>query len=118
MSSLPPETNRNVPSSGASPGSSPTWPGVIWTGLGEPGPPGGLVRNVPGPVEKALKRLAKSKGTSLNAVLVEALTRAAGVNPEDRRYHDLDDLFGTWVEDPEFDEAILAQHQIDAVAWQ
>lgn len=32
-------------------------------------------------------------------------------------HHDLDDLAGTWVSDPAFDEAISAQRQIDADMW-
>jgi len=75
------------------------------------------VRNVPLQVEKALKRRARSRGTSLNAVLVEALSTAAGLNGEEHRYHDLDDLFGTWVEDADFDESIRAQDQIDEAMW-
>jgi len=36
---------------------------------------------------------------------------------EEPRYHDLDDLIGTWEEDPEFDRAIEAQRQIDEELW-
>jgi hypothetical protein len=32
-------------------------------------------------------------------------------------YHDLDDLAGTWVDDPEFDKAIEEQHKVDPELW-
>jgi hypothetical protein len=50
----------------------------------------------------------------LNAVLGEALTKEAGVaEPSGRVYSDLDALVGAWRDDPEFDEAIRAQDQVD-----
>jgi hypothetical protein len=74
------------------------------------------VRSVPGQVEKALKRKAATSGKSLNRVLVEALSREAGVE-QDVVYRDLDSLAGTWEEDPDFDEALRAQDQIDEALW-
>jgi hypothetical protein len=32
-------------------------------------------------------------------------------------HHDLDDLAGQWVEDPEFDAAVEAQDQVDESLW-
>jgi hypothetical protein len=32
-------------------------------------------------------------------------------------HHDLDHLAGTWKEDPEFDEALRLQRQIDPELW-
>jgi hypothetical protein len=55
---------------------------------------------------------------SLNTVLVEILTNAAGVEPGIAIYRDLSDLAGTWVEDLAFDAAIEAQDQIDPSLWQ
>jgi hypothetical protein len=74
------------------------------------------VRSVPGQVEKALKRKAAISGKSLNRVLVEALTREAGVQQE-VVHRDLDSLAGTWEDDPAFDEALRAQDQIDDALW-
>jgi hypothetical protein len=34
-----------------------------------------------------------------------------------RVHADLDDLIGTWVDDPEFDKAIEEQDQIDEEKW-
>jgi hypothetical protein len=74
------------------------------------------VRHVPVQVEKALKRKASIAGKSLNGVLLEALSRGAGIEQE-ILFDDLDRLAGRWQDDPEFDEAIRAQHQIDESLW-
>lgn len=74
------------------------------------------VRGVPKAVAEMLRRKARYEGKSLNGVLVEAL--AASVRRDGEwENHDLDWLAGTWVEDPEFDQAIQAQHQVDEAMW-
>ena len=76
------------------------------------------VRNIPGNVDRALRRKAKEERKSLNEVLRDALIREAGVlEPSTRSYADLDALAGTWVDDPGFDEAIRAQDQVDDSLW-
>jgi len=75
------------------------------------------VRDIPLRVDEALRRKAKREGRSLNQVAVEALTLAAGLAEQPPTYHDLDDLAGTWVADPEFDAALEAQDQIDPELW-
>ena len=56
----------------------------------------------------------------MNDVAVEALALATGNHqsaaPVKRR--DLSDLAGTWVEDPEFDQIMKEQDQIDPRDWQ
>jgi len=74
------------------------------------------VRSVPSRVEKALRRKAATSGKSLNKILVEALSREAGVVQE-VVYRDLDTLAGTWQDDPDFDEVLRAQDQIDEAMW-
>ena len=44
---------------------------------------------------------------------LRALERGLGLAEEQPRYHDLDDLSGTWVDDPEFDRAIEAMDQVE-----
>jgi hypothetical protein len=80
------------------------------------------IRKVPVGVERALRRRARSEKKSLNQVAVEALARGAGVDPaspngEPARFHDLDSVFGTWIEDPAFDAAVAAQRRIDPELW-
>ena len=67
------------------------------------------VRNVPEPVDAALRRAARQQGKSLNAVAVEALTCGAGLAENRERQRDLSDVAATWRDDPEFDYALAAQ---------
>jgi len=66
---------------------------------------------------KALRDRARREGKSLDEVALEALSRGAGLGDEPSRYHDLNSLAGTWEEDPQFDEAIRMQDQIDLNLW-
>lgn len=75
------------------------------------------VRGVPQQVAETYRQKAHRSGKSLNRVLVEALTAAAGLGKEQIRYRELSDLAGTWVEDPAFDAAIAEQHRIDEEMW-
>lgn len=75
------------------------------------------IRNVPPHVDAALRKRARDEGKSLNAVMVEALSREFDA-PEKRTFRDLSWLAGTWVEDPAFDEAIAAQDVVDEEMWQ
>jgi hypothetical protein len=75
------------------------------------------IRNVSKSVDGALRRLAVREGASLNAVALEALKAGAGVEECGVRYHDLDALVGTWVQDDVFDKAIEAFESIDKDIW-
>jgi hypothetical protein len=75
------------------------------------------IRNVPKVVDRALRRLAAREGRSLNEVSVEALARGSGVEHEATEHHDLDFLFGSWVEDPTVDRALADQRVIDEDLW-
>jgi len=74
------------------------------------------VRNVPPRVAQALRTRARKENTSVNGLLVDALTRQAGVE-EGRTFDDLDWFAGTWEPDPAFDAAIVAQDQVDEGLW-
>jgi len=71
------------------------------------------IRGVPDHVDRALRARAKKENKSLNQLAVEALTEAARAE----RYTDLDDLIGTWVDDPEFDKIMAEQDRIDEELW-
>jgi len=75
------------------------------------------IRRVPERVKQLLKELAKREEKSLNQIILEVLERGLGLSGEEIVYHDLDDLAGTWVDDPEFDKAIEEQHRIDPELW-
>jgi len=75
------------------------------------------IRNVPKVVDRALRRRADRLAKSLNEVAVEALARGAGVEREAAEHHDVDFLFGSWVEDRAVDEALADQRRIDLELW-
>jgi hypothetical protein len=75
------------------------------------------IRNVPKVVDRALRRRAERLSKSLNEVAVDALARGAGVEEEAKAHHDLDFLFGSWVEDPAVNAALADQRTIDADLW-
>jgi len=75
------------------------------------------IRNIPESLDVALRERARQEDKSLNQVAVEALTSALGLGSESVRSRDLEDLAGTWEEDPEFDRAIADQDTIDDELW-
>ena len=75
------------------------------------------LRNVPAAIDRALRRLARQEGRSLNEVAIRALSRAVGVGDEPVRHRDLSDLANTWQDDPEFDAALADHDRIDPGLW-
>jgi hypothetical protein len=73
------------------------------------------IRGIPAHVDRALRAQAKKERKSLNELAVEALRQSIGESG--KVYTDLDDLIGTWVEDPEFDKIMEEQRQIDEELW-
>ena len=74
------------------------------------------IRDVPKPVDDALRRLAVREGASLNRIALQALEAASGA-ASGARHHDLDELAGTWVRDPAFDRAVAAFDRADERLW-
>ena len=75
------------------------------------------IRGVPAKIDKALREKAQEAGKSLNEIVIEAIKRGLGVTLDPVRHHDLDDLVGTWVPDPEFDRAIEEMDRVDPDLW-
>ena len=75
------------------------------------------LRNVPKGVDRALRRRAVQLAKSLNEVALEALAVGAGVGQGAEEHHDLDFLFGSWVDDPAVDQALSDQRKIDEDLW-
>ena len=75
------------------------------------------LRKVPPRVDKELRRRAGDERKSLNEVALQILERGLGLEDEPVRHRDLDDLIGTWVDDPEFDRAMEQMDQIDPELW-
>lgn len=75
------------------------------------------IRSVPSSVDRCLREKAKQYNVSLNAAALNALTRGLGLEGEEVIHHDMDDLAGTWVPDPEFDKAISVIDRVDKGMW-
>jgi hypothetical protein len=75
------------------------------------------LRDIPPIVDSELRRRAKAEGKSLNTVAIEALIQGAGLGGASLRLRDLSDVAGTWQEDPEFDQAVADQDQVDEALW-
>jgi len=75
------------------------------------------IRGVPDRVDALLRLRARKEHKSLNTVTIEVLSRGSGVGEEEFEFHDMDDLIGTWVDDPEFAAAIESMHVIDEELW-
>ncbi|MBU6399595.1 MAG: hypothetical protein KGS61_04705 [Verrucomicrobia bacterium] len=58
------------------------------------------------PVDEAWRRTTRRENKRLKAVAIEAITERVHSPAEPLRYHDLDFLIGSWVEDAEFDATV------------
>lgn len=72
------------------------------------------IRGIPREVDRALRRKAKQRKQSLNQVILDELTQATLGRIAKA---DFSDLVGQWTSDPDFDEILAAQRQIDSDKW-
>jgi hypothetical protein len=75
------------------------------------------LRQVPPHIDRSLRQKSKQAGLSLNETAIDVLSKGLGLGDERPRFHDLDVLAGTWVEDAGFDTAVAAQDQVDPELW-
>ncbi len=68
-------------------------------------------------MDRALREKCRREHRSLNDVVIETLRSSVLPPGELPERHDLDDLAGTWVEVPEFDQVIEEQSRVDEEAW-
>jgi len=71
------------------------------------------IRAVPAAIDQALRQRAHRESKSLNTVTLEALAKGLELDAQPVIHHDLDDLIGSWEEDPGFDAAMLEFSRID-----
>ncbi len=76
------------------------------------------IRGVPPAVDRVVRGRARETHQSLNDVILNALQRGLGLTDVHPEFDDLDDLAGTWVDDPEFDRAMEMFESIDEELWQ
>ena len=80
------------------------------------------IRGIEPEVAEKLKQTASSQGKSTNRLILDIIEKELGFEKGkrySRRYHDLDDLFGTWSE-AEFQKTsntIKSERQIDPELW-
>lgn len=75
------------------------------------------IRHVPAAVDRALRHRARATGKSLNEAALDALAAGTGVGTGDSLHHDLDAVFGTWVDEDAVDDTLAAQRTIDTELW-
>lgn len=72
------------------------------------------IRGVPPDVDRALRRRAADRRQSLNQLILEELASATQTSP---RRADFTSWIGGWTPDPEFEEILREQRQIDWDMW-
>jgi hypothetical protein len=75
------------------------------------------IRQVPERVDLRLREAAATYGTSINSAALQALSQGLGVAATPVVHHDLDDLIGSWVSDPECDQALAEMDRVDPELW-
>ncbi|MBX3182107.1 MAG: toxin-antitoxin system HicB family antitoxin [Polyangiaceae bacterium] len=75
------------------------------------------IRNVPARIHRALRAKAAVRGVSLNTLVLQVLEAEAGL-VQPKANDDLDDLFGTWVQDEAVDRALAEQRVVDSRDWE
>lgn len=74
------------------------------------------IRNIPKRLDLRIRGQAEQQGVSLNKAALEVLARGVDMDPA-AEHHDLDDLAGTWIDDPAFDEAVAEMDRVDEELW-
>ena len=75
------------------------------------------IRNIPKPLDQALRKKAKVEKRSLNDVAIDAMVNGLRQQGYPVKKRDLSWIAGTWVEDPGFDEAMKDFERIDYEEW-
>jgi plasmid stability protein len=75
------------------------------------------IRGISDRLDARIRERASKEGKSLNEAVLEVLNTGLGISENPVRYTDLDDLAGTWVNDPEFDRAIEEMDRVDPELW-
>ena len=75
------------------------------------------IRGIPEELDNALREEAAKYGKSLNTLLIEKLSDSAAtpVNPPT---NGLEKFAGTWVDDPDFDEAMKGHEIVHPEEWE
>lgn len=74
------------------------------------------IRKIPEYIDRIARDQSRKEHKSLNSVLLEALSKGLDADKQ-IEYHDMDDLAGTWVADPETEDALASFDKIDEDLW-
>ena len=75
------------------------------------------IRRIPDSIDKTAREKAKKTNQSLNSTLIQALSRGLGMSNNNIVYHDMDDLAGSWIADPDIEAALKEFDKIDEELW-
>lgn len=79
------------------------------------------LRNLPPQLDRTIRQRAKKRGVSVNKVVISLLQDHLGESDRKpvRRYHDLDELAGSWSkqEAAAFERTLAKQRGIDPEMW-
>ena len=79
------------------------------------------LRNLPPQLDRTIRQRAKKKGVSVNKVVISLLQDHLGESDRKpvRRYHDLDELAGSWSKQDAaaFERTLARQRGIDPEMW-
>jgi hypothetical protein len=75
------------------------------------------IRGVSSALDRCLREKASREGRSLNDTALSLLERGLEMSADTVRSADLDDLAGSWIDDPAFDDAVEQLHRIEPELW-
>jgi plasmid stability protein len=71
------------------------------------------IQNIPRQIDEALRARAQAQGKTVDQVAIEAMETGLGLNAQQQKKRDLNDVAGTWVEDPVFDQVREFHERVD-----
>ena len=75
------------------------------------------LRGIPPHLDRCIREASQRSGKSINSIAIEAL-EARFLAPSGERLHsDMDDLIGTWVNDPDSEAAWESMRTVDDALW-
>ena len=75
------------------------------------------IRDIPPHLDVELRERARRERKSLNQVAIEAMASGLGVEGTKGPRRSLDDVAGTWKNDPAVDKALAEQDRVDPKMW-
>jgi hypothetical protein len=75
------------------------------------------LRNIPKPLDVALRKRAREEGKTLTEVAIEAMAAGVGLEESSKRYRSVRDLVGASAPDRALRAALEDQRRIDPELW-